>query len=170
MALPEDLDALCTQQLLRAAESSHLEELDNFDLVLSQTSDAELSALLKAPPSVQVIMTRKAFSMVRGVATRVRGCISYMASDSHAICNISCKGGVLILLTARVENSVCKNPACLRPGPERTECCCKSGESEYEPTTQHFKIMNFTCYMPGTTIKYSLYKQILYEISNFCKT
>ena len=43
MALPEDLDALCTQQLFRAAESSHLEELDDFDLVLSQTSDAELS-------------------------------------------------------------------------------------------------------------------------------
>jgi len=45
MALPEDLDALCTQQLFRAAESSHLEELDDFDLVLSQTSGAELSAL-----------------------------------------------------------------------------------------------------------------------------
>ena len=47
MALPEDLDALCIQQLFRAraAESSHLEELDDFDLVLSQTSDAELSAL-----------------------------------------------------------------------------------------------------------------------------
>jgi len=45
MSLPEDLDALCTQQLFRAAESSHLEELDDFDLVLSQTSGAELSAL-----------------------------------------------------------------------------------------------------------------------------
>jgi len=43
MALPEDLDALCTQQLFRAAESSHLEELDDFDLILSQTSDVELS-------------------------------------------------------------------------------------------------------------------------------
>jgi len=38
MALPEDLDARSIQQLFRAAESSHLEELDDFYLVLSQTS------------------------------------------------------------------------------------------------------------------------------------
>jgi len=30
---------------VQSAESSHLEELDDFDLVLSQTSDAKLSAL-----------------------------------------------------------------------------------------------------------------------------
>jgi len=37
MALQEDLNALYTQQLFRAAESLHLEELDDFDLELSQT-------------------------------------------------------------------------------------------------------------------------------------
>jgi len=52
MALPENLDALCTQQLFRAAESSHLEELDDFDLVLSQTSDTELSALCTQGPAL----------------------------------------------------------------------------------------------------------------------
>ena len=52
MALPEDLDAVCTQQLFRAAEFSHLEELDDFDLVLSQTSDAELSALCTQGPAL----------------------------------------------------------------------------------------------------------------------
>jgi len=51
MTLPEDLDAPCTQQLFRAAESSHLEELDYFYLVLSQTSEAELSTLCTQGPA-----------------------------------------------------------------------------------------------------------------------
>jgi len=62
MVLPEDLDALCIQQLFRAAESSHLEELDDFDLVLLQTSAIPTlncqHFVLKAPPSVHVIVTR----------------------------------------------------------------------------------------------------------------
>ena len=54
MALPEDLDTLCTQQLFRAAESSHLEELNDFNLVLSQTSDAELSAFCTQDPALSL--------------------------------------------------------------------------------------------------------------------
>jgi len=54
MALSEDLDTLCTQQLFRAAESSHLEELDDFDLVLSQTSNAELSAFCTQGPALSL--------------------------------------------------------------------------------------------------------------------
>ena len=51
MALSEDLDTLCTQQLFRAAESLKLEVLDDFDCVLSQTSEAELSAFCAVGPS-----------------------------------------------------------------------------------------------------------------------
>ena len=50
MALSKDLDTLCTQQLFRAAESLEL-ELDDFDCVLSQTSEAELSAFCTVGPS-----------------------------------------------------------------------------------------------------------------------
>lgn len=49
MALSEDLDSLCTQQLFRAAESL---KLDEFDCILSQTSDVELSALCTPGPSL----------------------------------------------------------------------------------------------------------------------
>ncbi len=49
MALSEDLDSLCTQQLFRAAESL---QLDEFDCILSQTSDVELSALCTPGPSL----------------------------------------------------------------------------------------------------------------------
>ena len=68
MALPEDLDALCIQQLFRAAESSRLEELDDFDLVLVLLQTSIIATLncqhfvLKALPSVHVIVTRKSFS------------------------------------------------------------------------------------------------------------
>ena len=44
MALPEDLDALCTQQLFRVAESLHLEDFDLFlDLQTSWSTPCELS-------------------------------------------------------------------------------------------------------------------------------
>ena len=49
MALSEDLDALCTQQLFRAAESLGFEELD---CILSQASETELSALCTQGPSL----------------------------------------------------------------------------------------------------------------------
>ena len=43
--LSEDLDALCTQQLFRAAESLGFEENDDLNCILSQASETELSAL-----------------------------------------------------------------------------------------------------------------------------
>jgi len=44
MALPEDLDALCTQQLFRAAESSHLEDFDlSLDLQTGWSAPCGLS-------------------------------------------------------------------------------------------------------------------------------
>ena len=52
MALSEDLDALCTQQLFRAAESLGFEELDDLDCILSQASETVLSALCTQGPSL----------------------------------------------------------------------------------------------------------------------